>query len=249
MSKDLFSSHAGDYAKYRPTYPIELIEYISSFAERRESALDCATGNGQAALLLTEYFDQVFAIDLSENQIREALPHPKIRYSVSPAESTPFEENSFDAITIAQAYHWVNHERFAEEAKRIGRQNAVVAVIGYNLLRSANNHVTKLVDQFYNGVANPYWEPERKYVENNYKSAPFYFKELPVTRAFNMQIMWTIEEVEGYINTWSAIKKFIRVNGFNPVIELMQNIRTIWGNEETIQFDFPIALRLGRIMK
>jgi len=148
MSKDLFYGHANEYAKYRPTYPIELMAYIASLAEKKECALDCATGNGQAAILLAEFFEKVYATDFSEKQIDAAQPHPRISYSVSPAETTPFEENTFDAITIAQAYHWVNHQKFAEEAKLFGQANSVVAVIGYNLFRCSNEKVVELIDGF-----------------------------------------------------------------------------------------------------
>jgi ubiquinone/menaquinone biosynthesis C-methylase UbiE len=249
MAKDLFSTHAADYAKFRPTYPAQLIEYISSLAERRDVALDCATGNGQAAILLANYFNKVFATDLSVQQISEAERHPRVQYSVSSAESTSFENNTFDAITIAQAYHWVNHQKFAEEATRIGKNHAIVAVIGYNLFRSANQQVTRIVDDFYFNVTDPYWEPERKYVQNLYKDVLFPFAELPVTDSFRMETLWTIEQVEGYINTWSAIKKFIRLNNFNPVPELMVNIKSVWGKEARILFEFPLGLRIGRIMK
>jgi ubiquinone/menaquinone biosynthesis C-methylase UbiE len=249
MSKDLFSSHAADYAKFRPTYPPELIAYVASFAEKKETALDCATGNGQAAILLANFFERVYATDLSEKQIEAAQQHPHVIYSVSAAESTPFDENSFDTITIAQAYHWVNHEKFATEIKRIGRDHAVVAVIGYNLFRCANKEVTKLVDDFYYNVTDPYWEPERRYVEQGYKNAPFNFEELAVTESFKMQTTWSIGHVDGYINTWSAIKKFIKVNGFNPITGLIEKMSRVWGPVEELQFDFPLALRIGRVIK
>jgi len=249
MSKDLFSAHANEYAKYRPTYPIELMAYIASLAEKKECALDCATGNGQAAILLAAFFEKVYATDFSEKQIDAAQAHPGVFYSVSPAETTPFEENTFDAITIAQAYHWVNHQKFAEEAKRIGKPNAVVAVIGYNLFRCSNNKVTDLVDAFYYNVTDPYWEPERKYVQNLYRDAPFDFEELRVTESFRMHTRWTLDQMEGYINTWSAIKKFIKVNGYNPVPALIEDIKSVWGNKESIPFDFPLALRIGRVVK
>ena len=249
MSKDLFSSHAADYAKFRPTYPLSCIEYISSLVQRKESAWDCATGNGQAALLIANFFDRVDATDLSQQQIDSATPHPKITYSVSRAESTSFQDNSFDLITIAQAYHWVNHKKFCDEATRVGRNNGVVAVIGYNLFRSANKEVTKLIHDFYQNVTDPYWEPERKYVEHLYQNTPFYFEELPVRQSFKMETHWTINHVEGYINTWSAIKKFIKQNGYNPVDALIEDVKEVWGNREILEFDFPLGLRIGKIVK
>ena len=52
---------------YRPHYPDELFSCLVSFTKEQEVALDCATGNGQAALPLTKFFKEVYAIDSSEN--------------------------------------------------------------------------------------------------------------------------------------------------------------------------------------
>lgn len=65
--KDNFSNQASEYSKFRPTYPSELIEHVVSFTEKRETALDIATGNGQVAQKLSEYFETVYATDISEN--------------------------------------------------------------------------------------------------------------------------------------------------------------------------------------
>ena len=55
--KDHFSGHASAYARYRPDYPSELFDYLATLTPRREVALDCATGNGQAALGLARHYD------------------------------------------------------------------------------------------------------------------------------------------------------------------------------------------------
>ncbi len=55
MAGDLFSTQSDLYAKYRPTYPVELIDYILSFVKEKNMVWDCATGNGQAAVLSTSW--------------------------------------------------------------------------------------------------------------------------------------------------------------------------------------------------
>ena len=107
MAKDLFSANASGYARYRPHYPTELFQYISGFVTDRTCAWDCATGNGQAAVVLADYFDKVEATDISQTQLQNAVLKHNIRYQVSAAEQTPFPDNSFDLITIATAYHWL----------------------------------------------------------------------------------------------------------------------------------------------
>src|SRR6187402_2116801 len=85
MAKDLFSGQAAGYAKYRPGYPEAMIEKILSEVTGRQAAWDCATGNGQAAILLAPHFTRVEATDISKDQLSRAVQHPSIHYSVSPA--------------------------------------------------------------------------------------------------------------------------------------------------------------------
>ena len=47
--KDNFSSQADHYARYRPSYPPELFEFIIAQVKEKDMAWDCATGNGQTA--------------------------------------------------------------------------------------------------------------------------------------------------------------------------------------------------------
>jgi len=101
MSKDLFSKQANLYARYRPNYPPELIHYILDFVEVKNAAWDCATGNGQAAGLLSPFFRKIEATDISEKQLQQATLYNNVFYSISTAESTKFPDNSFDLIAIA----------------------------------------------------------------------------------------------------------------------------------------------------
>src|SRR5215216_4907619 len=136
MAKDLFSDQSKAYALYRPVYPEELFTYILSFVAEKNIAWDCATGNGQSALPLSYHFQKVFATDISQKQLEQAPVKNNIEYIVCPAEETPFQENSFDLITVSQAYHWINWKKFQQEVTRVGKPNCVVAVWMYDLLFS-----------------------------------------------------------------------------------------------------------------
>ena len=148
MSKDLFSDQAEDYALYRPTYPEELFTYILSFVAEKDVAWDCATGNGQSAVPLSQYFKKVFASDISKKQLEQAPKKENIEYVVCAAEESAFAGNSFDLITVSQAYHWLDWEKFHEEATRVGKDNCVVAVWMYDLLFSNEEKLNDLILHF-----------------------------------------------------------------------------------------------------
>jgi hypothetical protein len=60
-------------------------------------------------------------------------------------------------------------------------------------------------------------------------------------------VYWTAEHLIGYINTWSAVKHFIKKNGFNPIDELRTDIEKNWGFELKREVRFPLLLRMGII--
>src|SRR5690606_12870672 len=99
--KDNFSIQASSYAQFRPDYPDEIIHWILQFVEKRGLALDVATGNGQVAGKLAQFFGKVFASDISERQIAKAAPRANIVYRIGTAENTGFSDDSFDLITVA----------------------------------------------------------------------------------------------------------------------------------------------------
>jgi ubiquinone/menaquinone biosynthesis C-methylase UbiE len=253
MSKDLFSKQASTYAKYRPTYPAELIDYILSFTPGRQAAWDCATGNGQAAVLLAPYFEQVLATDTSEKQLQQAVPAGNIRYSVSPAEKTDFPDRSFDLITVAQAYHWFQFDAFEKEVRRVARPGAVIAVWGYNIPQCADEAVNALIREFYTKTVGSYWDAERKYVDDYYQTVPFPYEEL-TTPEFSIHVQWQRDDLPGYLNSWSSVQHFIKANGYNPVDAFADRLSALWpvstdrGVNGEQGFSFPVFMRLGRIV-
>jgi SAM-dependent methyltransferase len=248
MPKDLFSEQSEAYSKYRPGYPAELFEYILSFVNERKLAWDCATGNGQAATILANYFDKVFATDISTAQLENAKRKPNISYIKASAEQSFLEANAFDLITVAQAYHWFNWIKFYHEATRVGKPDAVVAVWTYNLIRSNDNAINTIIDHFYHDITGPYWDNARRHVEEGYDNIPFEFAPLP-SKTFNIQLEYNRENLLGYLYTWSGVQAYIKQKKESPIPLISKELSRIWGPGETRVFNFPLNLKIGRIIK
>jgi len=248
MSKDLFSAQSKLYAAYRPTYPVELFDHILKFVEEKKKAWDCATGNGQAAVVLADHFEKVDASDISEAQIKNAVLKQNIEYYICSAEHTSFLDNSFDLITVAQAYHWLNWKKFHAEATRVGKPNAVIAVWAYGLVTSNDEKLNRLVDRFYYEIVGPYWDAERKYVDEAYATVEFDFTSLP-TDNFDIKVEWTKEQFTGYLQSWSAVQNYIKKNNTSPFELIQIELDLAWEDEEIKKLRFPLFLRIGRIIK
>lgn len=242
--KDYFSKRSEDYAKYRPNYPAELFEYLASIAPNRELAWDCATGNGQAACALAEFFERVIATDASASQIEHAARDAKVLYKVATAEDSGLETASVDLITVAQALHWLELEKFYGEVRRVLKTKGVLAVWSYNLI-NISAEIDEVIRKFYKEVVGPYWPPERRFVEEGYRSLPFPFDEIE-TPQFHMRARWTLSDLTGYVRTWSATQKFIEKNEADPVADIEDELLALWGDAEQIkQVSWPLKLRVG----
>ncbi|WP_373524424.1 class I SAM-dependent methyltransferase [Aquiflexum sp.] len=243
--KDLFSNHSEEYAQFRPSYPKVLFDFVVSHCKGKESAWDCATGNGQVAGHLSNYFKKVEATDISEKQLENAITRPNVYYSKQSAENTIFPDQHFDLITVGQAIHWFDFKGFYKEVNRTGKKDSLLLVLGYGKL-SAAPELDGVIDELYRDILEPYWEPERKYIDEKYLTIPFPFKEIK-TPEFKNSINWKIDQLIGYLNTWSAVKKYIQLNVQNPVNLVSEKLKVCWGSEVERKIEFPLLVRLGKI--
>jgi SAM-dependent methyltransferase len=242
--KDHFSKQAADYATFRPTYPRELFDYLGSIAPSRQLAWDCGTGNGQAAVGLASVFDHVIATDASEKQIANAQSHEAIEYSVAPAEKSGIGSETIDLITIAQALHWFDLDRFYSEARRVLRPDGVLAASAYNLLHIEPT-IDEVVNRYYYEVVGPFWPPERELIEQ-FANLSFPFHEIGAPE-FEMTAHWNLDHLLGYLRTWSSTQRYIAAKRGDPLEQIIDDLRGTWSNPgQTRSVTWPLILRIGR---
>lgn len=186
------------------------------------------------------------ATDISQQQLDKAHKKENIFYSVQPAEQTVFADNSFDLATVAQALHWFRFDQFYKEVKRVTRPGGWIAVWMYSLLR-ISKEIDAIIETYHFETLEKYWDNERKYVDTNYATVPFPFKEID-THLFTIEYDWGLEELEGYFNTWSALQKYIAAHNDNPVPALINRIKPYWVKEK-MKIIFPLHLRMGQVDK
>jgi SAM-dependent methyltransferase len=250
--KDHFSSGSPSYAAFRPTYPPDLFEWLVTLCGHHDLAWDCATGNGQAAEGLSHHFNRVIATDASSQQIASAIPQANIEYRVATAEASGLDDTSLDLITVAQAAHWFDLDRFYAEAKRVLKSGGVLAIWGYGVLVLPGK-LNELLNHFYAHTVGPYWPPERALIEDGYRGLAFPFVEIAAP-AFSITISWNLPRLIAYLSTWSAVRHYIEAKGENPLIAFEREMAANWqdssGNrcapETAIPLKWPLFMRVGR---
>src|SRR5207249_9493669 len=160
-------------------------------------------GLGWHWVLVEVGFPGVIAPNASPDQNTRAAPTPSVPDSRAPAEACGLPQGVADLAVAAQAAHWFDLPAYYAEVRRVGRAGSLVALVTYGLVR-VDHAIDHLVDRFYVDVLGSYWPPERRHVEDGYRSLAFPFQEI-VTPHFEMQASWTLVDLIGYVETWSAV--------------------------------------------
>ena len=216
IAQDHFSGCASQYAAFRPRYPVALYQWLASVAPTRKLVWDCACGNGQASVDLIEHFQEVIGTDLSTEQLAHAVPHDRIAYRVAVAEASGLPNAEFDVVTVAQALHWFDLDRFYAEVRRVLRPDGVLAVWCYGMCEITETRGNALLRHFYEQVSGPYWQPERRLVETGYRTMRFPAPELTAPD-FAMVLDWSLNDLLGYVGSWSATACYVKERGTDPV--------------------------------
>ena len=122
----------GDYEAARPSYPPEavawFVENLRLTPGRRVA--DVAAGTGKLTRLLVPTGAELLAVEPVPGMratFRQLLP--EVRLVAATAEGMPFTAASLDAITVAQAWHWFDHDRATAEAARVLRSGGRLGLV------------------------------------------------------------------------------------------------------------------------
>ena len=242
--KDYFSDHASGYARYRPHYPSALFDFLAQLTDRHTLAWDCATGNGQVAVALAKHYTRVVATDASGAQIEAAIAHASVDYRVAPAEHSGLETSSVDLVTVGQALHWFDIERFTAEAERVLVSDGILAAWCYELCE-IDDACDRVVHRLYADIVDEFWPPERRMIERRYEGlqlpgAPVELPDLTMTTS------WQAGDMLGYLRTWSACQRYEREHDADPVAIIEADLEAAWGRDAR-EVRWPLTLRASRL--
>jgi ubiquinone/menaquinone biosynthesis C-methylase UbiE len=127
-----FERVADVYERARPEYPAEAVAWIVEELDLRpgRTVLDLGAGTGKLTRALVPTGAHVIAVEPGEQmlaELRRVLPDVESR--LGPAEAIPLADDSVDAVTVGQAFHWFRHDEAVPELHRVLRPAGAVALI------------------------------------------------------------------------------------------------------------------------
>ncbi len=244
--RDHFTAQSEAYVAFRPSYPERLFDHLAGLCPQVDRVWDCACGNGQASVGLAARFEQVVATDASASQIANGAPRDNIEYRVALAEQSGLADASVSMVCVAQALHWFDFDPFWREVRRVMRPGGLLAVWTYGLFNITPS-VDQIVREFYSRIVGPYWPPERALVEQGYGEIEMPFAELAVPH-FEMSASWSFSHLAGYLNSWSAVRRYREAERQDPLARIEETLREAWGDERSKKtVSWPLHIRLARV--
>lgn len=130
-----FDRAADAYERGRPGYPAEVLDLFDLPAAA--TVLDLAAGTGKLTRILVQRYAKVVAVEPLDGMrgvLERAVPGADSR--AGSAEAIPAGDEEFDAVFIAQAFHWFATDAVVSELTRVLRPRGSLALL-WNTLSTA----------------------------------------------------------------------------------------------------------------
>ncbi len=190
-----FDREAAAYERARPGYPPECIGWFAEHLaiEPGREVLDLAAGTGKFTRLLEPLGARIVAAEPVVG-MREVLHRtsPRVPVLACTAEQLPFRAASFDAITVAQAFHWFDAAVALEEAKRILHPGGRLGLV-WNARDRSTPHVDELWSIMDRVEKHAPWRRHEEWRESAFTETPFFGPLHEAT--FRHEQLMTVDQV------------------------------------------------------
>ncbi len=248
--KDHFSGLAQAYAEARPEYPDALFDAIAAVVPASARVWEPGCGSGQATRGLATRFAHVFATEPSANQLERHWAQPSSGYTgnvtlaVEPGERTSLPDGGVELVAVAQALHWFDLERFFAECRRVLAPRGVLAAWGYGDFLAPEGMVEAV--EAFRAQIDPYWPPERAFVDAHYADFDWPFPALPAPDLW-LEEEWRLPHFLRYLTSMSAVGRCRAETGADPVARHAPALADAWGDpDEPRVIQWPLFLHLRR---
>ncbi len=165
-----FDTVAKKYAKYRPGYTDDLYKMIFDYVplDSKAKVVEVGIGGGQATLPILQTGCALTAIEPGENFSdlckEKYMDYPNFSVKTGKFENIDFEEEQYDLVYSASAFHWIPEEAGYEKVYRMLRKGGAFARFANHPYKDKGNtalseKIERLYDEYY-----------YKYYDKNIKS-------------------------------------------------------------------------------
>jgi SAM-dependent methyltransferase len=162
-----------NYDRIRPDYPTTLFEDIIKYTGFKFGiqAIEIGAGTGKATASFLKAGYKVTAVEIGANMADFLLNRFNgcngLNVVIDSFENASLDENSFDLIYAASAFHWVDAKIGCPKAFRLLKNGGVIALFRYNEMSAHEENLNKEIKglyekYYYTHYTSKHWHPQRK---------------------------------------------------------------------------------------
>lgn len=236
-----FDTVAYTYEKLRPGYVEELYRTLFDYipVDENSNVVEVGAGGGQATAPILKTGCRLTAVECGE-KFSELLKdkfkeYPKFSVITDRFEDTMLEENAFDLVFSASAFHWVPEKIGYEKVFSILKNGGVFARFANHPYRDKGNpalakEIDALYDEYYYRFHNKKRETLTEYSEEQAKAQAMIARKYGFTdiryAMFYRERVFSAREYIQLLGTYSdhiVIEEMIRKKFFSKIEEAINN--------------------------
>ncbi len=190
-----FDREAAAYERSRPGYPPECVGWFATHLGLGpdRAVLDLAAGTGKLTRLLERLGTTIVAAEpVPGMQAVLRAASPDVPLVSSTAEVLPFRAAAFDAITVAQAFHWFDAPAALAEAARVLRPGGRLGLV-WNARDRTAPHVDALWSIMDRVEKQAPWRRHEEWRESAFTETPYFGPLHDAT--FHHEQLLTVDEI------------------------------------------------------
>jgi SAM-dependent methyltransferase len=242
-----FSDRAETYAKYRPGYPDEMLQFLETLLAPPAVVADIGSGTGILTQQLLKSGYDVWAVEPNE-AMRTAAERtlsgcPAFRSVRGAAEATTLKDRTVDLITCAQAFHWFDRVQTRLEFDRILKSDGWVALL-WNERQEEASPINRAYDELLQAMASDYQKVSHRRIAAEDIRAFFAPGEVQLRTFANSQTL----DCDGFLGRLISSSYVPNVGqpGHQEIVEAAKKVFQAHEVGGKITFEYEAKVYLGR---
>ncbi len=245
-----FSSRVENYAKYRPSYPPQILDLLREKCKLSGESIiaDVGSGTGIFTALLLKNKSTVFAVEpnqpMRETAEKSLGSFPNFRSLNGTAETIPLPDRSVDFITAAQAFHWFHRNKTRPEFLRVLKPGGWLVLI-WNDRRADSTPFLKSYEALLQKFGTDYQKVNHRHIDD--QSITDFFAPAAFQKAifFNEQ-RFDYEGLKGRLLSSS----YVPAEGhpdFDSMLDELKHIFEKHQRDDAVTFEYDTLVYFGQL--
>lgn len=249
QSVERFSSRVENYVRYRPGYPIEIIDLLENECGLTSKSLvaDVGSGTGKLSEPFLQNGNVVIGVEPNAGmrEAAEALlkQHPGFKNINGTAEATTLPSSSVDLVVAGQAFHWFDAVATRTEWKRILKPGGWVVLV-WNERRVDTTPFLRDYEELLCNYSIDY--PVVRHEKAAERINIFFAPATPQTVCFSNNQEFDFEALKGRLLSSSYTPEPGHPN-FEPMITRLKEIYDRHEESGRVRFDYDTRVFYGGI--